>query len=175
MGRRSFIAGTAAAAVAAVLLLGGLPRGGSSAAPRVVHAAAALQGGFAVGNTAALVAQLQAQLRAHPNAKGFALLGLAYQQRARETGDPSWYPKSAGVLRRALRLAPHDLTATGGLASLALSRHRFGQALVLARRTLAVSPTTAAGYGLLGDALVELGRYHAAFTAFDRFASLKPS
>ena len=75
---------------------------------------------------------------------------------------------------RALRLAPHDLVATSGLGSLALSRHRFGEALVLGRRAHAISPTTALNYGITGDALVELGRYDAAFRAFDTMARLKP-
>jgi tetratricopeptide (TPR) repeat protein len=103
------------------------------------------------------------------------LLGLAYQQRARETGDPAWYAKSDGVLRRALRLAPDDLLATGGLGSLALSRHRFADALALGRRAERLSPSTARNYGVIGDALVELGRYRAGFRAFDRMATLKPS
>ena len=61
-------------------------------------------------------------------------LGLAYQQRARETGDPAYYTKSEQALNRALRLAPRDLVATSGLGSLALSRHRFAEALVLGRK-----------------------------------------
>src|SRR5439155_7158756 len=88
---------------------------------------------------------------------------------------PAWYGKSEGVLRRALRLAPHDLIATSGLASLALSRHRFGEALALGRRARALSPTTARNYGVIGDALVELGRYREAFAAFDTMARLRPS
>jgi tetratricopeptide (TPR) repeat protein len=40
---------------------------------------------------------------------------------------------------------------------------------------VALSPSTAAGYGVVGDALVELGRYAKAFAAFDRMVSLKPS
>ena len=59
------------------------------------------------------------------------LLGLAYQQRARETGDPSYYTKSDGVLHRALALDSKDYLAVGGLGSLALSRHRFRDALAL--------------------------------------------
>ena len=75
---------------------------------------------------------------------------------------------------RALRLAPRDLIATSGLGSLALSRHRFAEALVLGRRAHAISPTTALNYGVIGDALVELGRYPAAFQAFDTMATLRP-
>jgi tetratricopeptide (TPR) repeat protein len=122
------------------------------------------------------VASLQQEFRSHPlDAHAWALLGLAYQQRAREIADPSYYTKSEGALRRALRLAPNNLVATSGLASLALSRHRFREALGLARQAHALSPTTALPYGLLGDAELELGRYRQAFADFDRLARLKPS
>src|SRR5207253_8486256 len=95
------------------------------------------------------------------NVSSLDSLGLAYQQRARETGDPTYYTKSDEALHRALALAPSDLLATSGLGSLALSRHRFRQALVLGRCAHAISPTTARNYGVIGDALVELGRYPA--------------
>jgi tetratricopeptide (TPR) repeat protein len=108
------------------------------------------------------------------DARALGRLGLEYQDRARETGDPSWYAKSDEALRGALRLAPNDLVATLGLGSLALSRHRFREALALGRRAVALSPSTAAGYGVVGDALVELGRYDAAFRSFDELARRKP-
>jgi tetratricopeptide (TPR) repeat protein len=131
--------------------------------------------GFAAGDTQSLVLRLQDGLHAHPsNVRGLDLLGLAYQQRARETGDPTYYAKSQGVLRRALALAPRDLDATSGLASLELSRHHFARALGLGREALAISPTTARNYGVVGDALLELGRYRKAFQAFDTMAKLKP-
>src|SRR5438105_11198444 len=176
MGRGRLTAGgLAAAIVAAALLLGGVLRGSPAAAPARASAEA-LGSGFASGDTAVLVAQLQASLRrSRQNVQGLDLLGLAYQQRARETGDPAYYSKSDGVLRRALALAPSDLLATSGLGSLALSRHRFAEALVLGRRARRISPTTARNYGVIGDALVELGRYRQAFRAFDTMAALRPS
>src|SRR5439155_17418 len=76
--------------------------------------------------------------------------------------------------RRALAPSPNDLLATSGLGSLALSRHRFREALALGRRAVATSPTTARSYGVVGDALVELGRYRQAFAAFDTMARLRP-
>jgi tetratricopeptide (TPR) repeat protein len=103
------------------------------------------------------------------------LLGLAYQQAARETGDAAYYTKSEQALESALALSPRDLVATGALGSLALSRHRFDEALVLGNRARAISPTTALDYGVIGDALVELGRYQAAFRAFDTMSTLRPS
>ena len=40
---------------------------------------------------------------------------------------------------------------------------------------MAAGADTARGYGLVGDALLELGRYEQAFSAFDRQVALKPS
>jgi tetratricopeptide (TPR) repeat protein len=167
-----------AALAATTLLLGGLTRHGSApaAAPKAPAQTDRLSAGFAAGDTAALVLRIQAGLERQPdNVRGLDLLGLAYQQRARETGDPSYYTLSAGVLRKALHLAPNDLDATSGLASLALSRHRFALGLELGRKAIAISPSTARNYGVIGDALLELGRYRAAFRAFDTMTRLQPS
>src|SRR3954447_9551155 len=176
MRGRLFIGGTVAALGAAVLALGGALRSGHAAPTASSRADAGLLGsGFAAGDTEGLVLQLQTGLRQRPgNVHGLGLLGLAYLQRARETGDPAWYGKADGVLHRALARASRDLIATDGLGSLALSRHRFADALRIGRRALSLSPSTAAAYGVVGDALVELGRYGAAFRAFDRMATLKP-
>jgi tetratricopeptide (TPR) repeat protein len=176
--RRLLLGATAAVVAAVALLLGGAfhDSGSHAAAPAVSSTDGdRLATGFAA-NTPALVLQLQDALRSQPgNVHGLDLLGLAYQQRARETGDPTYYTKSDGVLRRALRLAPNDLLATSGLGSLELSRHRFRNALAYGVRARALSPTTVRNYGVIGDALVELGRYRRAFAAFDRMAALKPS
>jgi len=173
---RLIAAGAAAAVTAAALLLGGLTaRGSAPAQPKATSQTAQLAAGFAAGDTQALVTALQDGLRARPdNVRGLDLLGLAYQQRARETGDPSYYVRSDAVLRHALALAPRELDATSGLASLALSRHRFTLALRLGRAALRISPTTARNYGVVGDAMLELGRYHEAFASFDEMARLKP-
>jgi len=170
--------GTVAVLAAAVSLLGGALRGSharSALAAPPPSSAPALAREFATGDTAAVVAGLQQRLRQNPrDAAGWALLGFAYQQRARETGDPSYYPRSEGTLRRSLRLSPDNAVALGGLGSLALSRHRFREALVLGRRALRLQPS-ARSYGVVGDALLELGRYDRAFAAFDTMAQLKPN
>ena len=131
--------------------------------------------GVQSNDTAAVAAELQDKLKADPyDVTSLDSLGLAYQQLARETGDPSYYAKSGEALRRALKLAPRDLIATSGLGSLALSRHRFRDALVLGRRAQSISSTTARNYGVVGDALVELGRYREGFRAFDTMAAIRP-
>jgi tetratricopeptide (TPR) repeat protein len=170
----------AAAVATAALLLGGALRESPSSVPlsqpgRPGGGAEALRAGFSPGDTPAVVERLQASVRATPDdAAALGLLGLAYQQRARETGDPVYYTKSEGVLKQARALDPSELSATSGLASLALARHRFREALALGRRARAISPTTAREYGIVGDALAELGRYGEAFEAFERMGELKP-
>ena len=168
--RRLVFGGTAAGLTALTLLLGGALRGSPSA-----QSAPLASTPPPAETTTSQVAKLQGELRANGNnVNALDALGLAYQQRARETGDPTYYTKSDEVLRRALRLAPRDLLATSGLGSLALSRHRFREALALGRRARAISPTTGRNYGVVGDALVELGRYRAGFQAFDTMARLRP-
>jgi tetratricopeptide (TPR) repeat protein len=140
--RLLWIGGTVAALAATVLLFGGALRRSSEA-------------GAAEPARPALTAD--ALIR----------LGLDFQQRARETGDASFYTRSSAALERAVRLEPGNRVAIGGLGSLALARHRFRQALGLGRR--------ARNDAVIGDALVELGRYDQAFAAFDRLASTKPN
>jgi tetratricopeptide (TPR) repeat protein len=162
VARRLLIGGVAAALAVATLLLGGAWRGGGAGS---APAAVALAG--APGS----LARLQAEVRQRPTSRGYALLGLAYEQRARATGDPGFYTRADGVLRRAAADDPLAVVARG---SLALSRHEFRSALALGGRAVALAPGTARGYGVLGDALVELGRYGGAFRAFDTMVSLRP-
>ena len=179
MRNRILIAAAVLAAVAGGALFGGALRTtstASSASLAGAQAAEDFKSGFALdATTASLVADLQSRLQASPNDEhSYALLGLAYEQRARETGDPSWYSKAEGVLRRALALDPKDSLAMGGLGSLALSRHRFRDALALGERARTLNPYSAQPWGVIGDAQVELGRYRQAFASFDRMNKLRP-
>jgi tetratricopeptide (TPR) repeat protein len=160
-------------------LFGGVFAGGSTGAPvergASKIAAERLVAGFSPGDTQDYVRSLEERVaQGGRDPEGLTLLGLAYQQRARETGDPSYYPRSEEALRRALALAPRSYLALTGLAALAASRHRFEDARSLAERAVRLSPRSAEAYGVLGDALVELGRYRKAFRRFDRMAALKP-
>jgi tetratricopeptide (TPR) repeat protein len=170
----------AASAAAAVLLLGGVLASSPAASPvgqaESTAVAGRFLGGFGAGDTAEVVRRLQDDLRARPDdVRTLGVLGVAYEQRARETADFSYLTKAEGVLERAIRLDPRDPLATAGLASLALSRHEFREALRLGRRARALAPYTAHNYGLVGDALVELGRYDEAFATFERMNALKPN
>jgi tetratricopeptide (TPR) repeat protein len=134
---------------------------------------AVLFGGVLGGSEAGRTA-IAPELRA-AQAKSLVLLGLRFQQQVRETGDPSYYPRSEAALTEAARLEPQNPLAITGLAALAASRHRFEDARRLAERARRIAPESAGALGVLGDAFVELGSYREAFAAFDEMAALKPN
>ncbi len=106
--------------------------------------------------------------------RALVTLASAYQIRVRETADPALYVKADALLQRALALAPSDADVALGLGSLANSRHDFTAGLDWGRRAVQVAPTRAAAWGVLTDALVELGRYDEAVTAAQRMVDLHP-
>jgi tetratricopeptide (TPR) repeat protein len=122
------------------------------------------------------IASLQQRLHEIPNDwRGLAHLGLAYVAQARVTADPSWYPKAEGVLRRSLRVQPDEnVEGVLGIAALDLARHDFAAALRRGRRAASLDPYDADAYGVIGDALVELGRYRAAFDAIQTMVDTRP-
>jgi tetratricopeptide (TPR) repeat protein len=135
-----------------------------------VAAVAALFGGVArEGGTG------EAAAAGPPAAQQAVRAGGELQERARVTGDPRLYGPAERSFRRALAVEPANAAALRGLAAVAASRHRFAESLELARRARTIEPWVPAVYGLIGDAQLELGRYPAAFDAFDRMVAMKPS
>jgi tetratricopeptide (TPR) repeat protein len=127
-------------------------------------------------STAQRIRVLQAAIRAHPErGTGYSLLAEAYLQRTRETGDAAYYAKADGILRRTLRRNPRDPAALTTFAALAASRHDFRSALRYARRAQRLAPLLVRPYGVVVDALVELGRYGSAGRALQRMLDLKPA
>lgn len=173
------VGGATAVALAVGSLLGGvLARPSAQASPAISHDALAERalGPAAGGTTETAVRELEAQVRTAPRDPDLLTqLGFAYQLRWRETADASFLPLSQRALRRALDAQPESPNAVLGLGSLALIRHEFGRALVYGLRSRRLLPGSARPYGVIGDALVELGRYRRAFAAFDRMSALRPS
>lgn len=180
--RRAFLVG---GALAAALALGGLvggvlaePRQESTTAASVAPGALAqwARTGSAGGVGTLGLRRLEAEVRSAPrNAKLLTQLGYAYQLRWRVTSDASYLPLAETVLRRAVRVGAEDADAVLGLGLVAASRHRFREALSYGRRAEAMLPGSARPYGVIGDSLVELGRYDQAFAAFERMVSLRPN
>jgi len=151
-----------------------LPHGsGAPAAPVTTDPAAAA---VAPGSSEQAIAQLQQRLREVPGDWNAANgLGLAYVQEARITADPSYYPKAEAILRSSLDTHPDDNPgAFVGLAALAAARHDFAGALRDGERARRLDPYDGAVYGVIGDALVELGRYGAAADALQRMVDTSP-
>jgi len=186
MRRGKVLLGIVAAGVAAlVLLLGGVLSGSPAVDPLAEARARAgstdqasldrLLEGFAAGDTAGLVRRLERRVADQPtDGKALAVLGLAYQQRARETGAPAFYGLSARAFQRAAAAGGPEPVIVRGRAALANTRHRFNDGLRLSRRAIRLDPEGGTAYGALGDALLSLGRYEAAFAAYDRMAKLSP-
>jgi tetratricopeptide (TPR) repeat protein len=118
---------------------------------------------------------LQRTVRAAPRSvEGYTFLAAAYAQKVRETGDASFYNRAQSVLRRALEIDPSDAGALTQRGALELSRHDFRGGLrdaLLARR---LAPQVDKPFGVLVDALVELGRYHAAGRALQEMVDRRP-
>jgi len=173
------VGGATAVAIALGGLLGGVfarPPSPASSAVRAQTLAERTPGATAGGDTEATVLDLEARVRATPKDPDLLTqLGFAYQLRWRETADASFLPLAQRALDRALAVRQNDPNAVLGLASLALIRHQFRQALGYGLRSRRLLPGSSRPYGAIGDALVELGRYRQAFAAFNRMAALRPS
>lgn len=96
-------------------------------------------------------------------------LGVAYIQKARETGDITYYDLAAKALEKSLALEstrPEAAPATKHLATVYYAEHRFTETLVLAQKAIDLNPRDVTPYALLGDAHCEKGEYDKAWAAY---------
>jgi tetratricopeptide (TPR) repeat protein len=123
------------------------------------------------------VAALQDRLHRVPgDAAGWARLGGSYVELARVTADPAYYSKAQGALDRSLQLDPDgNGPAMLGMGALANARHDFTAARDWALRAQSVQPDTAEVYGVLADALTQLGDDKGATDAVQRMLDLRPN
>jgi tetratricopeptide (TPR) repeat protein len=122
------------------------------------------------------VEQLQDRVRRNPeDPSTYAKLGLALLQRVRETADPSLYTRAEQAFAEALKRDPGELDALTGQGSLALSLHKFADALRYGEQARAINPYRAEIYGIVGDAQVELGQYEAALDTIQKMVDTRPA
>ena len=120
-------------------------------------------------------AELEARLERNPHDAGAALLlADALLRQARAGGDGRPANRAAAIVAGVLKDDPGQYDALRLLGAVDLSRHRFRDALDVARRARDLRPGDAWNYGVMGDALIELGDYDAAFDAFDTMAAMRP-
>jgi tetratricopeptide (TPR) repeat protein len=178
MTRTMRIAAAAALAAALFLVLGVGPW--RRAETPVTAAPAPEQQAFerttSASSIGSAIASLEERLETAPDDPAAATaLGLAYVQRARVAGDPGDLALAESVLRDAApRLEPGDASGAIGLAAVAAARHDFAGSMAHARRATRIAPHDGAAFGVLGDALLELGRYDEAFGAYQRMVDLEP-
>jgi tetratricopeptide (TPR) repeat protein len=155
---------------------GGAGRGEPAARSAPADGAARSAGGGGTDPTARAVDGLQSRLRRVPGDwTAWAALGTTYVERARLTGDPTYYRRAEAALNRSLAVRPTGNDgALAGQAALAAARHDFPGALRLADAAVAVNPYSAAAQGIRADALTELGRYPEAWQAVARMVDLRP-
>jgi tetratricopeptide (TPR) repeat protein len=129
----------------------------------------------ASASTDAQIKRLQEQLRSHPdNVQAYTQLGLLYLQKARETGDPTYYQKTEAVLNKALSSQPDDYTSVAVSGALALARHQFHEALTLGEKARQINPDRTYAYGVIADSQIELGQYSEAVDTLQEMVDLRP-
>ncbi|WP_327729485.1 hypothetical protein OG250_26975 [Streptomyces sp. NBC_00487] len=123
---------------------------------------------------ASVVREREARVRDRPrDHTSWAVLGVAYTERARRTGAVADYPKAERALRTSLRLRPTgNVDALEGLAALANARRDFRAAKHWGEEAVRVAPERWTSYALLIDAYDGLGRYKAARAALGRLLTL---
>lgn len=107
-------------------------------------------------------------------ARAYDSLAIGLTRRARETGDVSYYDEAIEALDEALRLYPRDEGTIRTSAWVRMGRHEFATAYEIACRYAQVHPDDAWNLSVMGDALMELGRYDEAEGAYQRMVDLRP-
>ena len=120
--------------------------------------------------------EMEKRLRERPRDGGAAvLLADALLRQGRVAGDGRPAARASEVLKAALRENPGSYNALRMLGAIYLSQHKFREALDIGRRARNVRPDDAWNYGVIGDALIELGEYDEASEAIDTMAALRPN
>ncbi|WP_433299159.1 tetratricopeptide repeat protein [Actinoplanes sp. CA-030573] len=163
-------------ALAAALAATALAVAGIVARPHAAPSEEPVPVGQPVDVLADRVARAQQHLRDVPGDwTGWAGLGAAYLEQARVTADPALYPQAEQAARESLKLR-HDgngdaLVVLGALAN---ARHDFGAARDRARAALRIDEADADAYGVLADALTQLGDAKGATAAVQRMLDTRP-
>ncbi len=134
-----------------------------------------MSAGYIVTPADKQISTAQALIERQPsNPRGFNLLCAALMQKARETEDYSVNRQAEEALTHSFKVAPDNYDALKLRAKLRLTLHRFEEALQVARQTQTLNPRDHDNYGMITDALVELGEYPAAVEAAQKMVDLRP-
>ena len=127
-------------------------------------------------NVEASMAYLEEKVRKHPSEERYRLaLTQVYLQHAAASREEELYlPKAERLLSDLLKKHPEHYEARALQARLLNTFHRFEEARDISEALLAENSHKAYVYGILVDALVELGAYEQAVEACDQMIALRP-
>ncbi|MEO8398595.1 MAG: tetratricopeptide repeat protein, partial [Ignavibacteriaceae bacterium] len=118
----------------------------------------------------------RAEIEKHPKmTKNYIELAQVYLQEARITGNHHYYiPKADELVNEALNINPNDFESMITKASIYMIYHQFDKAKNLAEKVIQQNNYNAFAYGVLTDALVELGEYDKAVKSCDQMLNIRP-
>jgi tetratricopeptide (TPR) repeat protein len=121
------------------------------------------------------IALFRARIKRNPeDFHSYRYLGELLERQARESGDHAAFAPAEEALRKALALNPSYPRARASLAAVLCARHKFAEALEIARPLARERPNDIDALATLGDALLELGRYEEAEGVYEKLAALAP-
>ncbi|WP_019065936.1 tetratricopeptide repeat protein [Streptomyces hokutonensis] len=131
----------------------------------------------ALPDLAALIGDREARVRTNPrDARSWAVLGVAYVEQGRRTGDALYYPKADDALRTSLKVRAkgNDASAVAmdGLTALANERRDFRAARTWGEAAVKLAPKRWTTYPLLIDAYTGLGDYKATRRTLEKLQEL---
>jgi tetratricopeptide (TPR) repeat protein len=119
-----------------------------------------------------VIQSLQRRATIYPeDATTFDRLGSAYVQKGRETGDASYYELGRQALLKSLDLVstgPAAAAAKTQMAQVFMAEHRFQDALTWAEDAIELGSGDPTPWGIVGDALTDMGEYQRAEDAYGR-------
>jgi tetratricopeptide (TPR) repeat protein len=122
------------------------------------------------------ITDMENRLRERPHDDGAAvLLADALLRQGRVTGDGRPAARAGEVLKAVLKDNPGAYDALRMLGAIHLSLHKFRDALEIGRRARDLRSHDAWNYGVMADALIELGEYDQAFKTIDTMAGMRPN
>jgi tetratricopeptide (TPR) repeat protein len=107
-------------------------------------------------------------------AQDFNAQAVELVKQARDTANPVYHEQAEEALKRSFEAAPDNFEGLKAKTWLLLGRHRFAEALELAKKLNRKAPDDLQVYGYLVDANVELGNYADAENAAQWMLDLRP-
>ncbi|MEV6485089.1 tetratricopeptide repeat protein [Streptomyces sp. NPDC051576] len=131
----------------------------------------------ALPDLAALIGDREARVRVRPrDARSWAVLGSAYVEQGRRTGEALYYPKAEQALRTSLKVRSRgndaSAVALDGLTALANERRDFRAARTWGEAAVKLAPKRWTTYPLLIEAYTGLGDYKATRRTLDKLLEL---